>query len=414
MFCGSCMHDNTLAKALKDSGTEVTLIPTYTPIRVDEENQSVDEVFLGGINIYLDTQFRLWQSVPRFIKRIFDSPRVINFATRFGVSNDAHQLGKLTLAMLEGAAGPQHDEVEQLVNFIADRLKPDVILFSNALLVGVLQRLKERYSGKVYALLQGDDIFLESLQEPYKSQAISQIQSRSQQFDGFLVHSNYYRDFMSEYLQLPSERFHKVPLGIEFEGFADAPPPRSSKDDEPFTIGYLARLCPEKGLHVLVEAFSLLHQRQPTARLKVAGYVGYRDKVYVNKIMKQAKSLGDAFDYVGSPPDRTEKAEFLQSLNVLSVPTVYREPKGLFVLEALANGIPVVQPAHGSFPEILEAAGGGILHTPDDPASLADALEQLMLDRDRAHSLAVEGHAGVRKRFNCGTMAEKTLAVFTK
>ena len=409
MFCGSCMHDNTLARALKDSGTEVTLIPTYTPIRVDEENQSVDEVFLGGINIYLDTQFWLWQSIPRFIKQLFDKPWVINFATRFGISNDADQLGKLTLAMLAGSAGPQHDEVEQLVDFIADQLKPDVVLFSNALLVGVLERLKERYTGRVFSMLQGDDIFLEGLQEPYKSQAIAEIQKRSQQYDGLLVHSNFYRDFMSDYLQLPIDRFHKVPLGIDFEGFADAPPSPSNRNaSDPFTIGYLARICPEKGLSVLIEGFSLLHQRHPNTRLKVAGYAGSEE--YLKKILEQAKHFGDAFEYVGSPPGRNEKAAFLQTLDVLSVPTVYREPKGLFVLEALANGIPVVQPEHGSFPELLESAGGGLLHRPEDANSWADTVEKLLLDNDLRQSLAVAGHAGVRAKFNGQLMAAETLA----
>src|SRR5437016_13208402 len=76
--------------------------------------------------------------------------------------------------------------------------------------------------------------------------------------------------------------------------------------------------------------------------------------------------LADDFYHVESP-DHSSKVRFLQSLDVLSVPTTYREPKGLYVLEALANGVPVVQPRHGSFPELLERTGGGLLVNPNDP-----------------------------------------------
>ena len=76
----------------------------------------------------------------------------------------------------------------------------------------------------------------------------------------------------------------------------------------------------------------------------------------------------------------TSKVRFLHGIDVLSVPTTYREPKGLYVLEALANGVPVVQPRHGSFPELIEATGGGLLVNPDDPHDLARALRQLFDD----------------------------------
>jgi glycosyltransferase involved in cell wall biosynthesis len=301
--------------------------------------------------------------------------------------------------------------VEQLVDFVADRLKPDVVLFSNALLVGVLERLKQRYSGRVYCLLQGDDVFLDDLQEPYKSQAIAMVSQRSQRFDGILVHSNYYRDLMSKYFNLPIDRFHKVPLGIDFDGYAEKP---VSGGHDRFTVGYLARICPEKGLHQLIDAFSILRRRHPQVRLKAAGYCGHRDKEYLQSIMQQAEPLGDAFEYIGSPPGRTEKAAFLQSLDVLAVPTVYREPKGLYVLEAMANGVPVVQPDHGAFPELLELAPGGMLHRPGDANALSDAIEQLMLDPDLRRQLAVAGHAGVREHFNSNVMARQTLTALNR
>ncbi|MCH7990003.1 MAG: glycosyltransferase family 4 protein [Planctomycetes bacterium] len=409
MFCGSCMHDNTLAHALRERGVEVSLIPTYTPIRVDEQNMSIPQVFFGGINVYMDYRSRLWRAIPRVFTRWLDKPGVINLVTKFGINSDAKKLGDLTVAMMQGEAGPQHREVEELVTFICDHLKPDVVCFSNALLVGALRSLKQRYDGKVFCLLQGDDIFLEDLPEPHKGQAIQLISERAQEFDGFLTHSIYYRDFMTGYLNLPAEKFHIVPLGIDLKGHDGRP---HQQHNEQFTVGYFARICPEKGLHCLVEAFRLLHQKHPNTRLVAGGYLGKRDERYFQKIQKGTRDLGAAFEYAGSPETHDEKVALIKSFDVLSVPTVYHEPKGLYVLEALANGVPVVQPRHGAFPELIEATGGGLLVEPDDPRDLANSLEELLTDSKRRMELATTGRKNVFEKNGLNPMALATLAVF--
>lgn len=410
MFCGSCMHDNTLARALMGAGAEISLIPTYTPIRVDEENLSTRRVFLGGLNVYLDYRFPFWQRLPRRLVRWLDSPRVINFATRFGISNDAHELGELTLAMLAGESGPQAREIEEFVEFIADRLKPDVVCFSNALLAGTVRSLRQRYSGPVFCTLQGDDVFLEDLIEPYRSRALDMLRERAVEFDGFLTHSRYYRDFMSGYLAQPVEKFHLVPLGIDFSGHDGVPKPARNGE---FTVGYFARICPEKGLHLLIEAFRLLHAKHPVARLRAGGYLGPRDERYFSEVMREAAPLGAAFDYIGSPAAHSDKVEFFKSLDVLSVPTVYHEPKGIYVLEALANGVPVVEPRHGAFPELLEQTGGGLLVTPGNARELAEALEALLIDAKQRLALATAGHANVRRHFDPAVMAVRTQEIFS-
>jgi glycosyltransferase involved in cell wall biosynthesis len=410
MFCGSCMHDNTWARSLKKQGAQVTLLPTYTPLRLDEHDESTRPVFLGGINVYLDFRSRFWRVVPRALTRWLDHPAVIQLATRFGVSNNAQQLGELTLAMLAGETGSQSREIAELTAFLADSLRPDAICFSNALLVGAVRSLRQKFSGRIFCILQGDDIFLEDLHEPYRSQALAAIRERSSDFDGFLVHSAYYRDFMSGYLGLPPEKFHIIPLGIDLTGHNGTPSERKS---DLFQVGYFARICPEKGLHQLVEGFRLLHKRHPHTRLRAAGYLGSRDQAYFENIRESARDLGTAFEYAGSPRTHEQKVEFLKSLDVLSVPTVYREPKGLYVLEALANGIPVVQPRHGAFPEILEATGGGLLVEPGNPEDLARALEELMKDPTGRMQLAHGGRAVVHSQYDDATMARRTLEILS-
>ena len=410
MFCGSCMHDNTWARSLKNAGAQVTLLPTYTPLRLDEHDESSNPVFLGGINVYLDFRAKFWRSIPRTLTRWLDRPSVIQFATRFGVSNNAQELGELTLAMLAGEAGPQAREIEELATFLVDSLRPDAVFFSNALLVGAVRSLRRKFSGRIFCILQGDDIFLEELKEPHRSAALTAIRERARDFDGFFVHSAYYRDFMSGYLDVPPGKFHIVPLGIDMTGHNGTP---NEKKSDTFNVGYFARICPEKGLHQLVEGFRLLHKQHPYTRLRAGGYLGSRDRVYFEKLRDDARDLGTAFEYVGSPQTHEEKVAFLKTLDVLSVPTVYREPKGIYVLEALANGVPVVQPRHGAFPEMLEATGGGLLVVPGDPEDLAHALEELMKDPAGRMQFARGGRTVVHAQYDDGTMARRTLEILS-
>ncbi len=88
--------------------------------------------------------------------------------------------------------------------------------------------------------------------------------------------------------------------------------------------------------------------------------------------------------------------------------------KGLYVLEALANGVPVVQPRHGSFPELIEATGGGVLVPPDNTDALAEALAQLRDDHAEREKLGQRGKQAVFERFHAKAMAEATLAVLGK
>ena len=407
MFCGSCMHDNTWARALTSAGVEVSLIPTYTPIRVDEQDQSTGPVFFGGINVYLDYRSSLWRKIPKLFTRWLDAPWIINLVTRNFISNDAQHLGALTVAMLQGDTGPEQSQTAELVEFLGRELRPDAVCFSNALLAGALPSLKRSFSGPVYCTLQGDDIFLESLVEPYRRQALERLWKLVPEFDRFLVHSDYYRRFMSEYLHIPTDKFDLLPLGIDLAGH-DGQPRLQAGD--PFTIGYFARICPEKGLHQLMDAFRLLHQKYPRTRLRAGGYLGPRDQEYFRGVVRAAADLGGAFEYVGSP-DREGKVAFLKSLDVLSVPTVYREPKGIYVLEALANGVPVVQPRHGAFPEMLEATAGGLLVEPGNPADLARAFEELLNNPDLRLRLARTGQENVRRRFDSNALARGTLEV---
>jgi glycosyltransferase involved in cell wall biosynthesis len=420
MFCGSCLHDNTLVSALLADGHDALLIPTYTPITTDEKDVSEKRVFFGGINVYLQQKLSLFRRTPWFFDRLLDNRRLLQWVSRFAVKTEAQVLGELQVSMLKGDHGYQKKEIAKLISWLAADVKPEIINLTAVLLSGIVPELKRALRVPVLASLQGDDIFLESLPPKHRAEALALIRENGRHIDGFVATSRYYADFMASYLGLPREKIHVVHPGLNLRGHlaaaADAGV-RPGRPAPPFTIGYFARICPEKGFHLAVEAFRLLRQQldAPHCRLRVSGWLGANNRAYFEeqrKKLDQAGLVAD-FEHVESP-DHDSKVRFLQSLDILTVPTVYREPKGLYVLEALANGVPVVQPRHGSFPELIEATGGGVLVTPEDPAELARALRELLEQPERRAELARRGFEAVRQHFHAAAMAQNTLKVYEK
>jgi glycosyltransferase involved in cell wall biosynthesis len=414
MYCGSCMRDNTLVAALQKQGHEALLVPTYTPITTDEPDVSQKRIFFGGINVYLQQKLSLFRHTPWLLDRLFDAPRLLRWVSRFAVKTKAEDLGDLTVSMLQGEHGHQKKEVTKLVSWLASAVQPEIVCLTNALLSGMVHEIKRQLGVPVLCTLQGDDIFLEALPEAFRSQAIGLIRDHCREIDGFVATSRYYADFMAGYLGIPRERFHVVYPGLSLAGHGGPPPPR---EKPPYVIGYFARICPEKGLHHLVEAFRILQKTPgaPPCRLHVSGWLGGNNRAYFEDLRGKlhASGLSDHFQHSESP-DHASKVRFLQGLDLLSVPTVYREPKGLYVLEALANGVPVVQPRHGSFPELIEMTSGGDLVDSDDPEDLARGLRMLLKDHDRRAELGRKGKDAVHGRFRADIMAEETLAIFRK
>jgi glycosyltransferase involved in cell wall biosynthesis len=414
MYCGSCIHDNTLAAALIKKGHEVALIPTYTPLRTDETNVTVDQIFYGGINVYLEQKFSLFRRTPRLLDKLLNRPALLNWVSRFSASTDPRELGALTVSILEGEAGHQKKELRKLIEWLRDSYRPEIIQLTNSMFVGMARELKKALGVPVLCAVQGEDIFLNDLVEPHKSQARQLMRARAKDVDGFIATSRYYAEFMADFLEASLEKMHVVRLGINLEGHGQT---QNRNGSTAFVIGYLARICPEKGLHLLVEAFHQLTQKfgSKTLQLNVAGYLGEKDRRYFEDVQNQIAAWGlqDVFQYHGEV-NRTGKINFLKSLHVLSVPTVYREPKGLFVLEALANGIPVVQPNHGAFPELLVSTGGGVLVEPNSPKSLAEGIEKLMYDAKLREELGQKGKSAVQRFFSDAAMAEATIEVYQR
>jgi glycosyltransferase involved in cell wall biosynthesis len=313
--------------------------------------------------------------------------------------------------MLKGNQGFQRKEIEKLVEWLRQEPTPDIVSLPYSLLLGLAQPLRSALNRPIFCTLQGEDLFLEGLQEPYRSESLDLIRSHIKHVDAFIAVSDYYARFMPDYLGIPSEKISVVPLGINLEGYEA----REQERSRPFSVGFFARIAPEKGLHVLAEAYQTLRENGDLSgsRLEVAGYLAPEHRSYLSDIERKMRDCGlaDEFHYRGAL-DRQQKIQFLRGLDVLSVPAVYKEPKGVFLLEAMACGVPVVQPRHGAFTEIVEKTSGGILIEPGSPRSLAAGISQIFHDPALGNELGRNGFHGVREHYSVARMADAALDAY--
>ncbi|HKZ81792.1 MAG TPA: glycosyltransferase family 4 protein [Pyrinomonadaceae bacterium] len=409
MYCGSCLRDNALATELISRGHDVTLLPVYTPTRTDEPNVSQNRVFFGGISVYLEQYVPLFRATPRWLDRLWDSGPLLRLAAHRSIKTSPKLLGELTVSMLKGEDGFQRKEIAKLLAWLKQERAPDVVSLPYSLLIALAKPIKKALRRPVCCTLQGEDLFLEGLQEPCRGEALSLIRANVQHVDAFLAVSDYYANFMTDYLAIPRAKIRVVPLGINFQGYET----RVRERSQPFTVGFFARIAPEKGLHVLIEAYKRLRDKEVHgARLEVAGYLAPEHKGYLQDCERRLKAYGLSHEYsYRGVLDRQEKIEFLQKLDVLSVPAIYEEPKGMFLLEAMGCGVPVVQPKRGAFPEIIAKTEGGLL-VERDPESLAAGIMKLHRDPELATTLGQNAFRNVRQHYNVARMAEQTLDLY--
>jgi glycosyltransferase involved in cell wall biosynthesis len=411
MYCGTCLRDNALAAALLRRGHDVVLAPIYTPTTTDEANVSQSKVLLGGVSVFLQQHVALFRHTPAFLDWVWDSTPVLKLASKRQIKVDPAVLGEMTVSMLKGLDGFQSKEIRKMLRWLEHLPRFEALNLPFTLLISLAKPLKDTLGVPVACTMAGEEIFLENLQEPWKSQSLDLIRRRIGDVDVYIAVSDYCARFMSTYLGIPSSRIRTVPIGITLDDHQPSP----ARTAPPYTVGFFARIAPEKGLHVLAEAYRRLVQRPgvPPTRLLAAGYLLDEHRDYLKTIQNRMAEWGlaDRFQYAGAP-DRAGKLALLREMDVMSVPVTYDEPKGLTLLEAMASGRPVVVPDRGSFHEIVTRTGGGLLVPPDDPDALADALLALLTDRTRAAALGQAGVEGVSRFHSVDVMATQAEAVF--
>ncbi|HEX8128342.1 MAG TPA: glycosyltransferase family 4 protein [Pyrinomonadaceae bacterium] len=424
MYCGSCLRDNALATELIAQGHDVMLLPVYTPTLTDERNVSrPGKVLFGGISVYLQQHASVFRRTPWLVDKLWDSTAALKLAARRSIAVNPKLLGELTISMLRGEDGRQRKEFDKMAHWLREQEMPDVVTLPNSLLLGMARTIKQALHRPIVCTLQGEDLFIDGLAENYRRQSLELIRASVEHVDAFIAVSEFYADFMCEHLRIPASKMRVVPLGINLEDYGEpdggdgeaATMTTRRAGADSFTVGYFARVAPEKGLHVLCEAYKNFREREGVkhARLEVAGYLAPEHETYLRDIERRMKDwgLGAEFNYRGAP-GRAEKIAFLRGLDVFSMPATYDEPKGISLLEAMACGVPVVQPRRGACTEIVERTGGGLLVAPDDPAALASGIYELWQTPARRAELGQSGARGVRTHYSVARMAERALEVY--
>jgi len=414
MYCGNCFRDNALVAALRRLGYDTVMVPLYLPMTLDESpTVNGTPTFFGGINVYLDQQLAWYRKAPGWLRRLADSPALLRWAAGKAAKTRASDVGELTVSMLLGERGNQARDLEEMAGWLRHVKSPDAVLLSNALLAGFSRRLREALGCPVVCFLQSEETFLDSMGEPWRTRSWETLRERARDVDLWVSPTRYFADRMSARLGLDPARLCVVPNGILLEGY-DALPERNRKaPGDPITLGFFARMCADKGLDVVVDAFLALRTggRHPNLRLRVGGGCGPGDQAYVSELRGRLSAAGLETSVSFHPNvSREDKIAFYAACDLISVPSRMSESFGLYLVESLAAGTPLVQPDVSAFGEVLKDTGGGVLYAPNTSAALATALEPLLADPARLASLGATGKAAVWSRYSDTAMARNVVS----
>jgi glycosyltransferase involved in cell wall biosynthesis len=412
-YCENCLRDEAMVRQLRAEGHDVVLVPLYLPLSMERRQTTAGTpVFYGAINVYLTQILPWYRRLPRVLTRWLDSNTLLRWAARRAGSTRAAGLEHLTLSMLRGPDGRQARELADLVQWLDSEGHPDVVHLSNALLLGLAEPIRSALRTRVVCTLQDEDQWVDRLPGDYPSRVWDLMAEKAAGVDRFISVSETYAERMAATLRLPETRFRVVHPGIDMHG--RVPVPLLSA---PPVIGFLSRLSPELGLGILADAFLLL-KRKPgyeRVRLRAAGGMTSDDRPFVSSLMERFRAAGVSSDVeVSASYDPRERVSFLCSLSVLSVPVPAGEAFGMFIIEALSVGVPVVQPSVGAFPEILAKTGGGVLYEPNTAEALADALTSLLGEPARMRELGQAGYESVTARFDLKTAAAELLLAYSE
>jgi glycosyltransferase involved in cell wall biosynthesis len=367
-------------------------------------------VFYGAVNLYLKQQFPIFRHLPSFIEHALDSKSVLEMAARKAGSTRAKGLEEMTISMLLGEEGGQREELERLVDWLAVEAKPDVVHLSNALLLGLARRIKQRMNIPVVCSLQDEDVWVDVMPDRYRKEVWNLMSERGKDVDAFIAVSDYYAAEIHHKMTVREDQMHTVHIGVDTTDYT----PKNINEKEP-VIGFLSRMCEENGLAVLVDAFILLREipEYSTVKLKITGGKTDDDIHFIKEQKQKISKAGLEHDVFWVEEfEGEERQKFFDTVRLISVPVLNGEAFGLYQLEAMAAGIPMVQPALGAFPEVIEISGGGVTYSPNEPQKLAEALFPLILNDQKLLELSTAGLAGVKKHFDIHAQAKKMVAVY--
>jgi glycosyltransferase involved in cell wall biosynthesis len=382
----------------------------YLPIFSDEHDLGDVPVFYGAISLYLKHILPSLRKAPAWIDKILNSGPALKFAANMAGSTNPKGLEDMTISMLLGEQGEQKKELDHLVNWITEHCRPDVVHLSNALLMGLARQIREKLDIPVVCSLQDEDTWVNAMADNFRIRTWDLMRERAQDIDTFFAVSEFYAARMKKQLDIPENKLYTHHISLDPDDYIY----QNSKEKDP-VIGFISRMCRENGLEILVDAFILLKKQddQKRTRLMITGGNTGDDDKYIRNIKKKIRNSGIEEDVIFHKDFEGEgRRDFFSKVSVISVPVLEGEAFGLYLIEAMASGIPVVQPALGAFPEIIDKSDGGIHYSPNNPAILASSLAGLLADPEKLGSLSENGRKGVENHFNTHSQAIRMIEIY--
>ena len=409
-YCGYFLRYSKYVGAIQDLGHQVVKIPMYLPLFSDESDANNIPLFYGAISIYLKQLYPFLRKAPAWFDRLMNAKPMLKLAARMSGSTRAKGLGELTVSMLMGEHGEQRAELDRMVTWIADHCEPDVIHLSNALLLGLAGRIKEKLNVPVVCSLQDEDVWVDVMKPAFRDRAWELMREDADHVDLFVAVSDFYGEVMKERMNLPAEKIQSIHLGVLPEDYPDTPVESKGRN-----IGFISRMNHENGLDILVDAFIQLKQKSgfEDVRLVLTGGSTGDDVKYIKSNRKKITRAG-LMEFVDFHVDFIDagRMEFFRKVSVVSVPVRMGEAFGLYLVEAMASGVPVVQPAHGAFPEIIGVTGGGITYEENIPEKLAASLEKILGDAALLRQKSLDARSGTQDRFNITRQSGKMIDAY--
>ena len=412
-YCGNCLRDAKYVEAMRHSDHHVVKLPMYLPLFADEHDLAREiPVFYGAVSIYLKQMFPLFRKAPAWVDKALNSKPMLKLASKFAGSTRAKGLEEMTVSMLLGEEGQQKDELQRMVDWIVENCSPDVIHLSNALLLGLAPQLSNRLSVPVICSLQDEDVWVDVMKPTARDTVWKLMSGKAESVSAFIAVSDYYAGVMKEKMDIPDEKLESVHIGVDPADYRFKPVGEKKRN-----IGFISRMCHENGLDILVDAFILLKQREGfgDVNLMLTGGSTGDDRKFLHEVRGKIREHG-LQEQVEFHDDFEEEGlrRFLEKVAVASVPVRNGEAFGIYLLECMASGIPVVQPAMGAFPEIVGLTGGGVIYEPNTPEALSDALAALLSDPGEMDRLSRNGKAGVEEHFHINVQAERMVEVYAR
>lgn len=409
-YCGNCLRDSKFVDSLKALGHRVVKIPMYLPLFSDEHDIGEIPVFYGAISLYLKQLYPVFRKAPAWVDRLLNSKPLMKLAAGMAGSTNAKGLEEMTVSMLLGEEGAQKDELDKMVDWIAEHCQPDIIHLSNALLLGLARRFKQKLNVPVVCSLQDEDVWVDVMKPSARDRVWELMATRGADVDAFVAVSHYYADVARKKMNLPESKVYVVHLGVNPDDY-----PYLNARLKPRCIGYLSRMNAENGLDILIDAYIELKKevRFDDVELHITGgWTGDDTGFMKQQKEKLHRSQTSETVHFWHEFEGEHRMKFLEKIQLLSVPVHQGEAFGIYLSEAMASGIPVVQPALGAFPEIIGTAGGGIVYQPNTPQALAEALTRLLDDQLLASQLSHEARLSVESHFNINRQAERLIKIY--